>query len=1229
MPIHLQFAPSADLLLGHVFASLRNGWTDPFSPPTLLVPSPAVGKWLTLRLTEEMGCLMALEKQTLERYLWQMLKPAESQSRLGTTDLQQIICALLDESLLLRKEFQSLREYLGEPIDPLKRVQLSAMLARQFQEYEFNRPSVWDPALNKWRVEGMDACWLKGKSYFTANDISESLLAQEAWQSELYRIVHAASSQEIQGESGVQNWISLPHLHRLRRESGCADGSAWSVTAGPVFMFQVAKISHFHRNILLEIAQMSGVDLHVFLTNPCAEFWEDVDTWRGRKAHRRKWQSDSPDAAIPSRKPTDYGKSELSEITDLAEDPPLLELWGHTGKENIFLWCPQADWTFDYASPKWIEDEVPTSLLKALQYSLLRRESQLPTRVDQKTWVADTSLQVLASPDPTREVEELREQVLDLIQQGTIQNLDEVVVYLPKPAEYLPQIHRVFGAYWPSDPAYIPFSVLGAPGGDSLFAQGVAALLNIVAGQFDRVNVFTLLRNPLVQATRNFGPEDVAVWESWAHELGIFRGYDREQRRSMGDQGAYLSDAHTFDVGIARLLLGNLAAGPIDLGFKLLDDTQSSAIPIYRDYESSDSERLECFCAAIEDLHTQTSSLQKLIAENSLAQALDAWIEILWKWFGKMPIEKFWNSASESRVRKEYVDALLTLKNQAPLSIRNERIEVQEWVELMQSVLPQELPASSKAWIGGLTFAPLRPSMVLPHKVIFVLGLNASAFPGTRDQVPSDLVAHKRIVGDSDPVRDNRFAFLELLHAAGERLVLSFRARNLQKEEELQPSSVIQELESYLKTQGLWDAQEKQCSIRRVVPWILRESIADSQNAVRPQGTWFPTEAGLAQILSESVVHSKRRYPTPPMLAQNSGPLRTNLFSLRKFFANPLEYHLTRTLNLEIDDDAQTMSASDEPLLSNALDVSSLQKKILIQLLQKIFPAQGEQPLRDEALLNLFVNNLVTQIHNEFVLQGQSPEAQFALMERDQLQNWGSQIATTFLHSSCIDDFADHQFVQGTDLSLGRAGANAILQQCISATETCQVECIHAMALVPHEWKIQENHVALFALKSQGEAKQNADLWLEGVLQYLHGQSACEITFMQINRQDCSLSQAKFKSDPELWSKVNAWLSRMLAQMLVEGVTDHFPYAVVRDCVTGTKKLEELSWKDRWRMVTRTSLNEKLSDEDRGSYRVFFEEFSLVETELPCTEFLADRDQALQKLAQERFAPMLEGWVHE
>ncbi|MBN1575350.1 MAG: exodeoxyribonuclease V subunit gamma, partial [Chitinispirillaceae bacterium] len=465
-------------------------------------------------------------------------------------------------------------------------------------------------------------------------------------------------------------------------------------------------------------------------------------------------------------------------------------------------------------------------MLESLQYSLLRRKEEL---IPPSTGLwNDSSLQILACPDRGREIEEIREQVLDFIKDNRIAMHNEVVVYLTDPSRHVPYIQRVFGRFKPYDPEYIPFCILGTTGKDTLFAQGMKALLDIMQLRFDRAHVFELLRNPIVQATRGFSADAVSIWEQWAEALSIFRGYNLEQRMEMGDTGLALTDAHTFKLGMARMLVVELTEGAVILDFieneTGNDSSDAKSLPVipYRDFETSDRKNLEMFCATMEALYSDGKRLRESV-ETGPDGAVETMRNLVSQWMGKIPETTAVDGAAEGSMLRSLYDGLAAVSLQKSIPGRA-HIPFEEFVTLVTGCLPDEGASPANAWTGGITFAPLKPSMVVPHNIIFVAGLDDVLFPGSNERPSWGLLSCKRIIGDSDGVRDSRFAFLELLHAARKRLILTYRSKDMQKESELHPSSVIEELKAYLidmiKIMEYSDGKQVY-AFQREIPWIV------------------------------------------------------------------------------------------------------------------------------------------------------------------------------------------------------------------------------------------------------------------------------------------------------------------------------------------------------------------------------------------------------------------------
>ncbi len=65
MTLHLRFSNRHEPLARELSLALDACWTDFTQPPPVVVPSPAVAKWLKLRLCEMRGPLVGLPTPTL------------------------------------------------------------------------------------------------------------------------------------------------------------------------------------------------------------------------------------------------------------------------------------------------------------------------------------------------------------------------------------------------------------------------------------------------------------------------------------------------------------------------------------------------------------------------------------------------------------------------------------------------------------------------------------------------------------------------------------------------------------------------------------------------------------------------------------------------------------------------------------------------------------------------------------------------------------------------------------------------------------------------------------------------------------------------------------------------------------------------------------------------------------------------------------------------------------
>jgi hypothetical protein len=499
------------------------------------------------------------------------------------------------------------------------------------------------------------------------------------------------------------------------------------------------------------------------------------------------------------------------------------------------------------------------------------------------------------------------------------------------------------------------------------------------------------------------------------------------------------------------------------------------------------------------------------------------------------------------------------------------------------------------------------------------LGLGAAEFPGTNETVSWDLLRRKRIVGDSDRVRDNRFAFLELLHAAKEYLILSYRARDFQKDEYLQPSSVILELEDYLAGQinpKLADgkgAEEGRFSIRREIPLVLHESLDDMRKCGRGHGSWDKAPRELAAISGAMQERAKHRHDLVSgnikanVNHQDKNQYTADIKDLKVFFANPLEYHLSRTLGIREDDEGD-MTAADEPLASGNIFLTPIRKKLWIAILKMIFTDAGATSDRPPSDINRYAVDEANRLYDEHINSGHAPEGHACRAERADLVKWAEACATVTL-KKMMNDFPNHQLVEKDEFSV--------------TCDTFTINGYHPLTLIPKDGQDKTSRIGILSFDRDGKPDDNHELWLEGTMQWIceiRNDDARPISLVALNhtKPDIQLSDMHMDRSDKL-SDIEKSLHEIMAQMLIEKRSEHLPFKVVNDIVRIKRGEQETSLDERLQRLTSATLKAECD-----GYKTYTQGLDLADARPPKMS-----DGELRELVKSRYAPILGRWIHE
>ncbi|SDZ78671.1 DNA helicase/exodeoxyribonuclease V, gamma subunit [Thiothrix caldifontis] len=468
--------------LASEFARLQRD--DPLAPlakEQVVVQNSGMGRWLSLQTAGFNGITANIRYLFPAEMTWELLRMvlAEVPEKDPCTPALmrwRLLAIFLSEP----EEWPELARYLDG--GAMAAWQLAAQLAKVFDQYLFFRPD--------WIRE-----WESGKG------------AADDWQARLWW--------RVAGEQHLPHWVRLQErfAHALATLEP-------TVLPKRICFFSVPVLSPGYVQLLGKVAEYT--DIHIYLMNPCADYWGDIES--EKRKHKQQ-------AAVQ-----DY----------FSVGNPLLASWGRQGRDFLDLLI-EANADIDDLELFGEPDE--TTLLGRVQADMLY------LRMPEEGGGVDASITFHACHSPMREVEVLYDQLLALFEAHPEITPADVVVMTPDIDTYAPYLDAVFSsAIYP-----LPFSIADS---NPAYAQSITHLcehlLSIPQGRCDVESVLTLLEFEEVRARIGVDEAQVQQCRAWIRAVNIRWGTDAGMRPELG--GAHTPE-HTWRYGLDRLLLGYVMPG--------------------------------------------------------------------------------------------------------------------------------------------------------------------------------------------------------------------------------------------------------------------------------------------------------------------------------------------------------------------------------------------------------------------------------------------------------------------------------------------------------------------------------------------------------------------------------------------------------------------------------------------------------------------------------------------
>ena len=728
--LHVHRAERADGLIDALGELLADPLPDPFAADVVAVPTRGMERWLTQRLSTQLGTTPGradgicanVDFPSPRRLVGDAVAVASGIDPLTDPWLpERAVWPLLEvvEAALQEPWLHILAGHLQDDEGGARRFASVRHLAELFDRYALHRPEM---------VRG----WAAGED--AGN-----------WQAELWRHLRAR--------------IGTPDPAE-RVEAACA-----RIEASPelvdlpqrLSLFGLTRLPQGRLRVLRALAHAREV--HLFVLHPSPALWDKVAAL-GPDVVRREGD---PTVSLPQNR--------------------LLASWGRDAREmQLVIGSGHVD---DHRRTPVDE----TTLLGLIQADI--RADLGPGDVAARPLLApgDRSVQIHSCHGRARQVEVIRDAILHLLADDPTLEPRDVIVMCPDIETFAPLIQATFGAGEVSTdddeidtlPEDVRPPDLRVRLADRALRQTnpilgvVARLIELTGQRLTASQVLDFADREPVRRRFHLDDDDLTRIEEWVGASGIRWGLDKEHRAPYKLESL---DAGTWRKGLDRVLLG----------VTMTEDDQrlfGGVLPL----EDVDSGAIDLAGRLAEFVDRLRASLDAL----SRAQPIDAWAAALARAADALTDtgpRDAWQRAELQRLLDDVVSEATAAGGQSP---HRSDLTLPELRALLAERL-QGRPTRANFRTGHLTICTLVPMRSVPHRVVCLLGLDDNVFPRKAPRDGDDLTLADPHVGERDSRAEDRQLLLDAVLAATDQLIVTYTGNDERTNTRRPPAVPVGEL---------------------------------------------------------------------------------------------------------------------------------------------------------------------------------------------------------------------------------------------------------------------------------------------------------------------------------------------------------------------------------------------------------------------------------------------------
>ena len=707
-----------------------------FEATTLLVPNPGMQHWLSLELSKHLHVAMNFNCPLPTRFIWDTCRqilgadhvPKQSpyKREIMTWRIYDIVAnARFVDSQVYDLVAQYWESASNDEEKQYRQFNFAQQLADVFEQYMVFRPQ-W--LLNWENNQGTQ----KTPDFAQAHHQNIQIWQKWFWQ----QLVKTQPIHPVHLQFKAMQHLKEQKPLELPRD---------------IYLFAINTISPIYLSFFDAIGQHTNV--HFFQLNPCVNYWGDA-------------QSDLALAKLQRKQAYDASLQE-------EHLHPLLRNLGQQGRDLVNLVNDLPHQEIAAFSSDLAPVEVAPSLLSVIQHDIFSGQEN---SFEQQISEPDNSIVVHACHNAVRELQVLKDCLLDRFEKDSQLRPKDILVMCPSIETYSPYIKSIFTQANNTN-SYIPVSISDRkPLESESLIVGFLHLLKLHNSRFDATSVIDFISIESVALKFALSADDIALCALWMKQTNIHWGIDAAHQSKVLQDSSGKSQ-HTWHWGVKRLLTSLTNA---------INDSIVADVATINVVEGNNAQVLGKFLFALEQIEL---SLIQLSGNKPLEQWSQLLHEVLLTFFNPTSADTLANGLLQN--------AIAEIAKQQLLGEFSTPVDIKLVLVAMENAL--NIPETRSQFLSGnVTFCSMLPMRSIPFKVIAILGLNHSDFP--RQDIPFEInliQASGTKVGDRSRRGDDRYLFLESLISARQYLHLSYQYRKVTDNSSRQPSLILQMLIDY------------------------------------------------------------------------------------------------------------------------------------------------------------------------------------------------------------------------------------------------------------------------------------------------------------------------------------------------------------------------------------------------------------------------------------------------